>query len=386
MTRSSGFSQGYTFGSGSQTGLRASSLNLKPVVFGEADPSMTLFVSPSWNSETNPFTHFTTVSSALIQANLLGPTSTNPVQIIINNGTYTEDLILISNVYLTGTSYNTIINGNVTWSPKSNFEENIVLERIIFSGNFTYDSSNKTNLTVASSLGITYCTIGKDDYTNTVLFNMRVSQDHSDIYDQVSIMNGSTIHSSVQTNNGQLLAYSSLLNNSLQFVNSYSITMQSVQVYNEILLNNSFLYAVGSLIGEVISTNYSYAILFSCNNYGIKAITQSVLVANNSLMTEVQVDATSVANVLNSSYYALESTGGGIDRNMETGNITTTELTTTVTLSIPYTDNKYVVLFTSNLANFPTVTNQVASSFIFTASAVGTYQYTILRNTSNVEY
>jgi hypothetical protein len=162
--------------------------------------------------------------------------------------------------------------------------------------------------------------------------------------------------------------------------------LQSVQVYNQILLNNSFLYALGSLIDEVLSTNNSYAILFSCNNYGIKAITRSVLVANNSLITEVQVDAGSVANVLNSTYYALESTGGGIDRSMETGSVTTTESPTTVTLSIPYTDNKYVVLFTSNLANFPTVTNQVASSFIFTASAVGTYQYTILRNTSNVSY
>ncbi len=124
-------------------------------------PGRTLFVAKSWGPGAEPTVFFTTISAALVQAATMTPTLANPVNIQIFSGTYTEDLILVSNVHLSGLPglFNTRIDGNITWTPgagvnlpQTNDQESVSLSfltTVVGSANtLLFDSATKVAGTV----------------------------------------------------------------------------------------------------------------------------------------------------------------------------------------------------------------------------------------------
>lgn len=118
------------------------------------EPQNTLFVSPVWPAGSDPLVFFTTVAAALVQAAALGPTSTNSVQILIFPGTYLDDLVMVSNVCLTGTG-NTIcsIAGTITWTagvgvnaPQAGDFENVTFVNLSVLGESVFDTTSKAVL------------------------------------------------------------------------------------------------------------------------------------------------------------------------------------------------------------------------------------------------
>ena len=90
-----------------------------PVQTSFGDPLRVLFVAQGWKGYVNRNIHFTSVSAALIQAAKLIPTLTNPVDIIVYNGTYPDPLTLVSFVDIIGDSIDAVISGDITFAPTS---------------------------------------------------------------------------------------------------------------------------------------------------------------------------------------------------------------------------------------------------------------------------
>lgn len=120
-------------------------------------PSRALYVSKAWPTGSNPLIYFTTISAALAQAATMNPLSSNKVLIAVFPGTYTENLVLVSNVSLcaaTPSQGDVTTNGTITWTPGAgvNAPQTTTLEQVNFnsisqtSGNtFTFDSTGKTS-------------------------------------------------------------------------------------------------------------------------------------------------------------------------------------------------------------------------------------------------
>jgi hypothetical protein len=125
---------------------------------GTFAPGRTLLVAKSWPANDDPAVHFTTIAAALAQAATMSPSITNPINIEIHSGVYTENLTLISNVHLTGIHgglSSTQINGTMAWTPgtgvnasQTTLQETLNLSylNILFGANtFTYDATSKTS-------------------------------------------------------------------------------------------------------------------------------------------------------------------------------------------------------------------------------------------------
>ena len=83
-------------------------------------PARTLFIAKSWSPGADPKVFFTTIADALAQAATMTPAQGDPVAIVIFPGTYNEDIVLQSWVFLSSgsTEQNAVrINGTVRWAP-----------------------------------------------------------------------------------------------------------------------------------------------------------------------------------------------------------------------------------------------------------------------------
>lgn len=134
-------------------GSSGSLLTALPSVFS---PAQTLYVAKSWPAGLTGSPFFTTIGSALTAAAALTPSPTNQIQIVVYPGQYTENLTLVSNVFLAGAfQQGAAVNGNITWTAGSGVNasqaganetmELTYINNAVASGNTcTFDISAKT--------------------------------------------------------------------------------------------------------------------------------------------------------------------------------------------------------------------------------------------------
>lgn len=85
------------------------------------NPARVLYVQPQpWPNGADPLVYFNSIQAAINMAAMLAPTETDQALIVVYPGVYTENLVLISNVQITGAGESresVTINGTVTYAP-----------------------------------------------------------------------------------------------------------------------------------------------------------------------------------------------------------------------------------------------------------------------------
>lgn len=119
-----------------------------------------LFVAKNWPDGIDTSTHFTSISSAMTQAATMSPSQAAPVLIIVYPGTYSEAIVLVSNVHIFGYTKDSVtIAGPVTWTPGVGINAgqianpelvDIVLLNFSPAASISYDGTTKKGMGVSS--------------------------------------------------------------------------------------------------------------------------------------------------------------------------------------------------------------------------------------------
>lgn len=117
-------------------------------VAGEAgEAARMLYVATAWSGEVDPTVYFTTIADALAQAATMSPVSGNPVLIAIAPGTYVENPVLQSWVFLTAlvdSFVGVTVSGTASWTPTGAVAEAINVYHINITGLFTINTTGKS--------------------------------------------------------------------------------------------------------------------------------------------------------------------------------------------------------------------------------------------------
>lgn len=117
-------------------------------IAGEAGaPARTLYVASSWSGDVDPAVYFTTIDAAIAQAATMSPSASSPIGIMIADGTYSDNLVLQSWVFLaalTASSVGVTISGNVSWTPTAGSSEGVNLTNLNLTGTLTVNATGKS--------------------------------------------------------------------------------------------------------------------------------------------------------------------------------------------------------------------------------------------------
>jgi hypothetical protein len=243
----------------------------------------TLYVDQGYNCTDG--IHFNTISAAMVKAATLVPTADNLVTILINPGTYTENVQVVSNTVMQGIYQSTFICGDVTWFASvgvnvmySTQDEYIFMNNLILASDQNYD-------VVCGSLIIS--TVDKTDmssYTEAILVlvfvlditsvTMRNSDElefqSCEFFDTVSLYNvGVTLFTDTSFDNVYFLAGTIGVVQNCYFNSIYVQDSPFTELYFAIVLENatfinSIITAGQSIFSNVVVTSSSQASILDC--------------------------------------------------------------------------------------------------------------------------
>jgi hypothetical protein len=243
----------------------------------------TLYVDQGYNCTDG--IHFNTISAAMVKAATLVPTADNLVTILINPGTYTENVQVVSNTVMQGIYQSTFICGDVTWFASvgvnvmySTQDEYIFMNNLILASDQNYD-------VVCGSLIIS--TVDKTDmssYTEAILVlvfvlditsvTMRNSDElefqSCEFFDTVSLYNvGVTLFTDTSFDNVYFLAGTIGVVQNCYFNSIYVQDSPFTELYFAIVLENatfinSIITASQSIFNDVIATSSTQASILGC--------------------------------------------------------------------------------------------------------------------------
>jgi hypothetical protein len=320
---------------------------------------------------------------------ILTPNFSNPVAIIVYDGNYHENVNLVSNTYLFGYSFASVIIGNVSYYPSTgvnaqqgNDQELVIFQNMSETGDFTMNSLSKTSPNQATFVAITSFLGNSQSPTTTTNFiaNMRVNSNDSIIMDpQCSVFSNVLINGGALSTNGMSNQGTLTLTNTTGFLfNAFQMDGVTVSA------TGTSLFGIGSFISNNINVeNYGTIALFGsfCDGTTTMLPTGSIGFTEGCYMNSVISTTGTYINITNSAYGTLSTPGGAIDRILSSGTTTTNNLGVSTVTFPTYSTTSYSVSLTQSSGIFgsfaPVVSNKTTSSFVVNGAPTTDYDWII---------
>ena len=343
------------------------------------DPQNTLFVATAWDFPYNTPTtfgppRFTSITSAIAAAVALGPTISNPVEIIVYPGTYTEtpDPIQLADfVNITGLIPESVIIVNeLRWAPTISLPsialKNLTIGVFNRSG-LVVDTTGAGSLSSATISIFTSIFVGSVSVTFTPTGNDFLLLDDCSIIQRTSltILSGnalikdSTIPEVSIT--GTLAASANVEFSGVTIPNNLNVLLSSIGIYGSTIRTitsaNSLVYASGSAFSNIT--------------------------INDGSGTPSTVAVVGCSYNLNSVTLPTIGSGFTFDGNLFIGNVSITGSTTTPTnILVPFSDIYYSVTF-EQISGIPGTPSPVVISSV-TATSFNAQTYSTTTETYNI--